>query len=273
MPGLVHDGRGRPLVGHPQPVRGDLERRLLVTRHPPQPCRPRGAIGDAVRVAELLGVAPATVGHRRPAEQQHADLRPEAGRQPQRVPDRIGAAAREVELAQVGVGIAEVRHVRHDAGLQGLDRQDVLEPDGHRVPGEALGVRDDDAAGVLAEDAAQRVDLRGCAAAARGRVGLVRDEEQLRRDVVTARPAELGLADDVLHHPADVVDVEPRAVERGVRGHGAEHLADRGQPALARRAGALHDDARRAHADDHPVAAPIERQRGVLDDLVGGGCA
>ena len=40
--------------------------------------------------------------------------------------------------------------------------------------------------------------------------------------------------------------------------------------ALARGRGALDHDAGRAHAEDHPVAAPIERQRGVLDQLVGG---
>ena len=40
--------------------------------------------------------------------------------------------------------------------------------------------------------------------------------------------------------------------------------------ALARGRGALDHDAGRAHPEDHPVAAPVERQRGLLDDLVGG---
>ena len=103
------------------------------------------AVGDPVGEAELVGTAMATIGHRRPAQQRHADLRAEAGGEPQRVPDRIDAAAREVELAELRVDVAEVRHRRHDPGLERLDGDDVLDADSHRVSGQALGVGDHDA--------------------------------------------------------------------------------------------------------------------------------
>ena len=76
----------------------------------------------------------------------------------------------------------------------------VLEPDAHGVAGVALGVGDHDLVGGVAEHGAQRVDLRRGAAAARGRVGLVRHEHRLAGDLLAPYTARLGLRDDVLHH-------------------------------------------------------------------------
>ena len=166
-------GRSRASVDHAQAPIDDLEAGRLGAADPAQPRRPLVRVGDPVGVTELFRVAAATVGHRRPAQQQHADLGPEPRGQPQRVADRVRAAVREVQLAQGGVDLAEVRHGRDDAGLERLDRDHVLDPDAHRVARQALGVGDDDAVGGRAEDLAQRVDLRGGAAAARRRVGLV----------------------------------------------------------------------------------------------------
>ena len=139
------------------------------------------------------------------------------------------------------------------------------------MPGEALHVGDHDASRVVAEHVAQGVDLGGGAAAAGRRVGLVRDEHGLARHVLAADPARLALPDEVLHHRADVFDVESRPVECGVGGHRSEHLADRGQAALAGGGGALDHQAGGAHPDDHAVAAAVERQRRLLDDVVGRG--
>ena len=44
-------------------------------------------------------------------------------------------------------------------------------------------------------------------------------------------------------------------------------------PALARRLGGLDDDGGGAHAEDHAVAAAVEREGGFLDHVVGGGGA
>jgi hypothetical protein len=66
---------------------------------------------------------------------------------------------RQVEHAELGVGLLVVGHRRHEAGLEGLDGHDVLDAGAHGVAGEALGVGDDDAVGRRAEDMAQRVDL------------------------------------------------------------------------------------------------------------------
>ena len=85
--------------------------------------------------------------------------------------------------------------------------------------------------------------------------------------------ARLGAGDQPLHHVADVVDVEPRAVEGAVGGDGAEHLADRLQAALARRLGRFDHEGGGAHAEDHPVAPAVERQGRLGHVVVGGGCA
>ncbi len=62
-------------------------------------------------------------------------------------------------------------------------------------------------------------------------------------------------------------------MEGAVGRHGAQYLADRTQPALASGGGAFDHEGRGAHAEDHPVAAPVERDRRVLHDVVGGGGA
>ena len=268
--GRLRAVRRRARVDHAQVPLDDLElRRGLVgeiwSRSSSRPLRRRS--GSRSRV--LRGPSPA-VGDGRPAQQQHADLRAEPGGEAQRVANGVEAALGQVQRAEVGVDVAEVRHRRHQAGLQRLDRGDVLDADTHRVARDPLGVGDHDLVGSVAEHAPQRVDLGRGAAAARGRVGLVRDEHGLRRDLIAHDTARLGLADDGLHHAADVVDVEPRAVEGAVGGDGAEHLADGRDAALARGRGALDDDAGRAHPEDHPVAALIERQRSLRDVFVGG---
>ena len=181
----------------------------------------------------------------------------------------VCAAAREVQRPELGVGLAVVRHRRHDAGLERLHRHHVLDAGAHRVAGEALGVGDDDAVGTGAEHAPERVDFgRGRAATRRG-VGLVRDEHRLRRDRRALHAARLGLLQQRLHHRAYMLDVKPRAVERRVGDDRAHQLADGRQAPLARRRGRLDHEGRRTHADDHPVAAPVERRRRVLDLLVG----
>ena len=54
-------------------------------------------------------------------------------------------------------------------------------------------------------------------------------------------------------------------MEGAVRRRAREHLADRADAAVARSAGRLDHDGGRAHAEDHPVPASVERQRRVLD--------
>ena len=140
----------------------------------------------------------------------------------------------EVERAQLRVDLAEVRDRRHDAGLERLHRDDVFQPDAHRMTGDALRIRDHDAVGVAAEHVTQRVDLGSCAAAPRGGVGLVRDEDHLGGHGGAVCAASFALAHHRLHHAADVLDIQPGAVEGAVRGDRAQHLADRLHAALAR---------------------------------------
>ena len=143
-----------------------------------EPTLPGSAVDDAIGMAQLIRRTVLAIGRRRPAQQRHGDLRAEAGRQPQGVAHRIGAAARQVEHTQLGVGLAVVGHRRHEAGLQHLHGHHVLDAGTHGVAREALGVGDHDALGRRTEHMAQRADLGRSRAAARRRVGLVRDEDR-----------------------------------------------------------------------------------------------
>ena len=173
-----------------------------------QPPLPGCGVDDPVGVTELVRCAVAAVGHRRPASEGHRDLRAEARGQTQRVVDRVGATGRQVEHAEVGIGLLVVGHRRHDAGLQGLDRHDILDAGAHGVTGEALGVGDDDLAGVGTEAAPQRVDLGRGTATPGGGVGLVRDEHHLVGDLVAPDAALFDLGDEGLHDAADVADIQ-----------------------------------------------------------------
>ena len=177
---------------------------------------------------------------------------------------------RQVEGTQLGVHLPEVGDGRHDAGLQRLHRDDIFQADTHRVAGDALGVGDDDAVGTCAEHPAQSVYLRSSRTTTRRRVGLVGHEDQFACHRGAIRASYFALTHHCFHDPADVLHIQPGAMERTVRGDGTEHLADRLDTALARRTGALHDQRGRAHAQDHAVPALVERQRRLRHVLVGG---
>ena len=204
------------------------------------------------------------------AGQGQGDLRAESRCQVDGVLDVVAPPLRQRQVAEVGVGLLQVGHWRHDLVLEDLDADDVLDPHAHRVAGEALGVRDDDAVGNGPEDLAQGRDLRGRAAAASRGVGLVRHEDRLRchRLPVDAEAALRGrheALDDARHVP----HVEAGRVEGAVAGLGGEQLHDPAHAALLDRVLALHHEGARPHADERPVAAPVEREGGVLDALVG----
>ena len=101
----------------------------------------------------------------------------------------------------------------------------------------------------------------------------MRHEDGVRGDGVTVDAARLGGAHQALHHLADVVDVEPGAVERAVRGGRCEHLRDRLEAALPRDTVGLDHDRGRAHADHHAVPTPVERGRHLGHDVLGRGRA
>ena len=106
------------------------------------------------------------------------------------------------------------------------------------------------------------------ARACRSRARRTRSRARSRR---AATPRASAWRDDVLHHAADVRRrraAMPWKAQLAVTAPSTSQIGR--DAALARGRGALDDDAGRAHAEDHPVAAPVERQRGLLDDLVGG---
>ena len=197
----------------------------------PSPTEPRPATPGrrAVAEAELGGTRCRPSAHGRPAQQRHADLRAEAGRQPQRVAHRVGAALREVELARARdrpPGSSGPAGRCPSRAILTATTSSSPTPIGWPVKPLVLAITIWSAS--APKTRAQRVDLgRGAAAAGRG-VGLVRDEDRLGRHRVARRDAaRLGLARPASSiTPRDVLDVEPRAVEGAVGGDRAEHLAD-----------------------------------------------
>ncbi len=142
------------------------------------------------------------------------------------------------------------------------------------MAGEAFGVGNDDAIGRVTEGLAQGVDLgRGAAAAGRG-IGLMRHEDRLRGDgVAVETEAALGGRNQVVHHHADVLHVQPRAVEGAVVRLAAQQFDDAAHAALAHGVLALDDQATGTHAHDRAVAAAVEGQSGLGDLILGRGRA
>ena len=80
-----------------------------------------------------------------------------------------------------------------------------------------------------------------------------------------------ALATRLLHHLADVLDIQACAMEGAVGGDCAQHFADGPNAALARGFRALDHQGRGAHAHDHAVTPAIERNGCFFHDVVGGG--
>ena len=97
------------------------------------------------------------------------------------------------------------------------------------------------------------------------------NENGLWRDLVTRNAAaRFGFGHQLLHHLADVLDVETSAVESAVARHSGQHLADGLYSAFTRSVGALHHQSCGAHADNHAVPPAVEGNSGVCDHFVGG---
>src|SRR5579871_1493345 len=202
-------------------------------------------------------------------QQSHADLRSEAGAEAESIFNGVDATFRKIERAQFGIDFFEVSDRRHGSSFEGLHGQNIFHSGAHGVSGESFGVGDHDLVGAIAEDLAQRVDLRCSAAAASRRVSLVRNEDCAGSDLVAIYSANgFGFADQLFHNLTDVANIEPSTVEGAVRRDRAQHFADRLQAAFAHRFGTLDHQTSGAHADDHAVTASVEGDGGCFDILV-----
>ena len=262
------------LITHPQRAVNHFQIGARMAGHTAEPGVPCVRVNHAIGIAQRIRAPADAVLRRRPTQQRHTDLRAESGPQPQRVLHRINAALRQVQRAQLRINLLEVGHRRYHSRFQRFHSQDVFHARTHRVAGKALGVSDHNLVRIVTKDVTQRMDLRRSTAAARGGVGFVRDENRLRSDLMTANAAaSFRFAHQILHHLADVLDIETGAVKRAIRGHRAQHFADGLDTAFAGRLRALHHQASGAHADDHAVAAAVEGNGGLFDHVVGGRCS
>ena len=113
-------GGARPgtVVDDAQAAADDLEPWRGLARGAAQPGVPPRLIDDAIGEAEFIGGPVASVGERCPAQQDHADLRAEAGSETQGEAHGIRAATRQVQRSEIRVDLTEVRHRRDHAGLE-----------------------------------------------------------------------------------------------------------------------------------------------------------
>ena len=228
-----------------------------------------GDLGEPAAVDRGLVHPVHAAGHA--AEQGHGHLGAEAGGEVQGVLHVVGAAAAEVEGAQVRIGLAQVGHGRYDAVLEDLHRDRALDAHAHGVTGEALGVGDHHPAGRVAEGVAQGCHLgRGAAAPGRG-VGLVGDEHRVAgHGLAVQAEAALGPGHEVVHHGRQVVRVEPGGVEGAVARLAGQQLGEPAHAPAGHVVGPLHHEGGRPHAQHQAVATAVEGQHGVLDPVVGG---
>ena len=260
----------RSLVPHAQAPVLDFELGVVVTAEFGEPRVPASPIGDTIVVTELIGIAPASVRRRHPADERHRQLRTEASSEAQCVLYGVAAAGRQVQAPELRIDFLIVRYGRHDTGLKRLDCNDVFDAGAHRVSREALRVGDHDLVSLVAEYRAQCEDFGRRAAAARWRIRLVRHEHRLRCQLFT-RDAVLafGFRDQLFHDGRYVVDIEPCTMECAVCRDRTQHLGDRLQASFPRRVCGLHDERSGAHTRDHAVATPVERRCRILRVLVG----
>ena len=180
----------------------------------------------------------------------------------------ISAALGQVQWTQLGIDFLEVGDRRHQSGFQGLHRENIFDAGAHGVASHAFGVGDHDLVRAVAEDATQCVDLRRGAPATRWRVGFVGDENQFRRDLTACNAAtRFSFGHQVLHHLADVLDIEASTVKRAIGGHRAQHFADGLDSALSRGIQTLNYQGGGAHAHNQAVAAAVERYGGFFHEL------
>ena len=199
------------------------------------------------------------------AEHSHRNLGTEAGSQAQGVAHRIVSALRQIECAQLGIGLAIVGHRRDDLLLQDLDRDRVLHAHAHGMTREPLGVAHHQIIGTGTECLAQGEHLGRGTAAARRRVGLVRDEDQLARHGVPVDAVTLLHAGhQTLHHAFDVIHIQTRPMEGAVGERAAQHFAKSTHAAFAQRILRLHHQAARPHTQEHAIAPTIEGQGCLL---------
>ncbi len=167
----------------------------------------------------------------------------------------------QLESGQGGVRHLVVHHRRHKTRLQGAGGDHVLDRGAHGVAGHPLGVGDLDLGEDRSEGVAQGHGLGFGAAAAGGGVGLVGEVQEVGREAPARNPVErLHATQELVELFGVARNVQTGVVPRGVEHVGAQQLADGGDAAFGQGVGRFDDDAHRAGAHDHAVAAQIEGQ-------------
>ena len=162
-----------------------------------------------------------------------------------------------------------VRNRRNPAGFETVKHAGVFDAHRHWVAREAFRVRNDQFVGRIAEGVPQRLDFRLSRTASSGGVGLVGEEDGVRRDGVSVEPpSAFHVGDEAVHDLPDVLDVQTRAVVGGIGRGGTEEFSNGLHATLLRLGVTLDHERSRTHAQNHAVAASVKGQGGLLDDVV-----
>ena len=263
--GRLDNGRldariGRRRLGDPQVPLVLRQRRLGQSADPLEPLAVRGRVGDSVF----------RVGQAFPCQQ--CQLGAESRRQANSVSHRHRTSAGQSKIAKVRVGLLQVGNGRNPAILQGFQDDRVFDARTHWVTGESFGVRHHNVGGSGTECAAQALDLRSRRAAFGGRVGLVTHEHGRCRELVAGHASPLHrLGDQGVHFRRDVLGIQARSMKGRVGESSRQQAPQRhNAPGGCGRLGFDHKP-RGSHAQDHAVAAGIERECGILDHVLGRG--
>ena len=134
------------------------------------------------------------------------------------------------------------------------------------MTGETLGVADDYTADVFTKGRFKRIRFRAGRTAAGGRIGFVRDENELLGNVRTVQAVILlRVGDQAVHYLCHVAHIQAGDVETAIGDFAGEQFSQRFHAAFSHFGFVFHHQGDSPHADNHAVAAAVKRQGGLGD--------
>ena len=173
------------------------------------------------------------------------------------------AAFAERNAFQFGVGFLKVGNRRYETRIQAVYGNSVFQTGTHGVARKTFGIADNYLAYIRPEGGFKRIGFRTGRAAARRRVGFVRDKHQLFGNIRTRNTAlAFAFANQVVHYLCHMAHIQAGDVETAVADFGRQHFGQRFHTAFGHFAGFFHHQRDRTHTHNHTVAAAVKRQGG-----------
>ncbi len=162
---------------------------------------------------------------------------------------------------QFGVGFFKVCNRRYEARVQAAYGDGVFQSGTHRVPGETLGVADDNTADIFTKGRFKRIRFGAGGTAAGRRIGFVRDKYQLFGNIGAVQAVFLfRVGYQAVHYLGNVAHVQAGYVETAVSDFGGQEFSQRFHTAFGYFGFVFHNQGDRTHTHNHTVAAAVKRQ-------------